>query len=207
MKFVAISDTHGQHEDVILPKGDVLIHAGDVSRGGLEYEIEDFLAWFSQQNFEHKIFIAGNHDFFFERKPGRVAELIPENVTYLYESSITINGVKIWGSPFTPWFHNWAFNRHRGPEIAKHWEYIPQDANIIITHGPVYGILDKVLRNEYVGCVDLLKKVQEIKPNVHICGHIHEGYGQKSKDGILFINASVVNSNYRLSNKPVLFEL
>lgn len=113
MKFVIISDTHGEHRKLTLPKGNVIIHAGDISRRGEKEEIIDFLDWFKELDFEHRIFIAGNHDFFFERSSEEdIKKVIPSNVTYLCDSGVTIEGIKVWGAPVTPWFYNWAFNRH-----------------------------------------------------------------------------------------------
>ncbi|MFT3747516.1 MAG: metallophosphatase domain-containing protein [Agriterribacter sp.] len=206
MKFVTISDTHGKHNKLLLPKGDVLIHAGDVSMMGKESEIEDFMNWFKAQDFKYKIMVAGNHDFLFERAPQYLIEkIIPENIIYLNDSRVTIDEIKIWGSPVTPWFFNWAFNRHRGEEINKHWKLIRSGTDIVITHGPVFGILDKTQTGEHVGCKDLLNKVNEIKPKVYIGGHIHEGYGIIKKAGSTFINVSVVNVKYEVANKPVVF--
>lgn len=208
MKFVAIADTHGQHRKLNLPPGDVLLHAGDVSRRGEESEIQDFLDWFSSLDFEHKIFIAGNHDFFFERSsPENVSRILPANVTYLCDSGTIINGIRIWGSPVTPWFHDWAFNRERGEEILKHWQRIPADTDILMTHGPVFSRLDETVRGEHVGCEDLLRVVEQIKPKVYLCGHIHEAYGQTEDGGTTFINASVLNVRYAMTNEPVVFEI
>lgn len=208
MKFVVIADTHGQHAKLLLPAGDVLIHAGDVTRRGKEAEVVDFLQWFAAQPFEHKIFIAGNHDFYFEGTPADdIERLIPAGVTYLNDSGTVINGIHIWGSPVTPWFLNWAFNRHRGRDIRRHWDLIPADTNILITHGPVHGILDKTVNGQHVGCEDLLHTVQLIKPVYYIGGHIHEAYGVLSKGGTTFINASVLDEEYKLVNSPVAFDL
>ncbi|MCU0434118.1 MAG: metallophosphatase domain-containing protein [Bacteroidia bacterium] len=208
MKFLAISDTHGQHDKLQLPPADAIIHAGDISSRGRESEVADFLRWFSKLDYKYRIFIAGNHDFFFEKNPAeKVKQFIPDNVIYLNDSGITIEGIHIWGSPISPWFYDWAFNRHRGSDIDKHWQLIPADTDILVTHGPVYGLLDKVTRGEEVGCKDLLRKVQEIKPAVHLCGHIHEAYGQINAGDTLFINASVLDEDYRMKNAPVIFEL
>jgi Icc-related predicted phosphoesterase len=208
MKVVAISDTHSKHEQITLPKGDMLIHAGDVSSRGGRVEIETFLNWFSRQNFEHKIFIAGNHDFYFENATIEgINNLIPENVTYLNDSGITINGINIWGSPISPWFYDWAFNRHRGAPIKKHWDLIPTNTNILITHGPVAGIHDKTVSGEHVGCQDLLDAVKAIKPSYHVCGHIHEAYGQVAKGDTTFINASVLNEKYIIKNPAITFKI
>jgi Icc-related predicted phosphoesterase len=207
MKFVAIADTHGKHDELELPPGDVLIHAGDMTMRGKESEVVDFLNWFQQQPFDHKVLIAGNHDFFFERAEDLIIkQFLPSNIIYLQDSSATINGIKLWGSPITPWFYNWAFNRERGEEIKQHWDLIPGDTDIIITHGPVFGILDETRDGRNVGCEDLLEKAKIIKPKVHICGHIHESYGTAEEDGIKFINASVLNARYELAHDPIVFE-
>ncbi len=208
MKVVVISDTHAKHAEIELPPGDIIIHAGDMSRMGREKEVTDFLNWFAALPYTYKIFIAGNHDFFFERNSDTdISKLIPENVIYLNDTGITIEGITIWGSPITPWFFDWAFNRIRGAEIRKHWDLIPDKVDILVTHGPAYGILDRTVSDEVVGCQDLLKRIAEVKPAYHIFGHIHEGYGMLEKDGTVFINASVVDEKYYVKNKPVSFEL
>jgi predicted phosphohydrolase len=208
VQFVTISDTHGQHEKLRLPAGDVLIHAGDISSKGKEDEAEIFLDWFAAQPHPHKIFIAGNHDFFFERaQPEHIRNIIPPNIIYLNDSGITLNGFRIWGSPISPWFFNWAFNRHRGEAIRKHWELIPAGTDILITHGPVHNILDTTLDGTHAGCADLREKVLAIRPKVFICGHIHEAAGTLTEENILFINASVLNERYQLAHAPVVFEL
>ena len=196
------------HDKLNLPKGDVLIHAGDISMKGAEHEITGFMNWFSQQDFKHKILIAGNHDFYFERMPDEeINKIIPTDVIYLNDSGVEINGTKFWGSPITPWFFNWAFNRHRGESIKTHWDLIPDNTDVLITHGPVHKILDKTTNGTYTGCEDLLQKVQEVKPKVHICGHIHEAYGKIEKDGTVFINASVLNEKYELKNEAVVIDI
>ncbi len=208
LKVIAISDTHGYHHQLSLPSGDVLIHAGDVSSRGSEREIKDFLRWFGDQDFKFKIFIAGNHDFFFEHaESDLIKSLIPDNVIYLNDSGISIDGLNIWGSPVTPWFFDWAFNRHRGAAIKTHWDLIPQNTDIFITHGPVYGILDRTIDGKRVGCEALKDAVNVIKPKVHICGHIHEGYGQIQTSDTLYINGSVLDVRYRLVNLPIVFEI
>ena len=208
MKLVIISDTHGQHAKLKLPEGDLLIHAGDISNTGNNTDTLRFLNWFARQNFSHKIFIAGNHDFSFERESAaHIEKIIPAGVVYLNDSGTTVNGFRIWGSPVTPWFQNWAFNRHPGRDINRHWNLIPAGTDILITHGPVFGMLDKNAEGQHIGCKDLLHKISEIKPKLHIFGHIHEGYGTANKDNVQFINASVLNERYQLVNAPVLVEI
>lgn len=204
MDIVFISDTHSYHEQLTLPAGDMLIHAGDLTKRGGEREVVDFLKWFDQQNFHHKIFIAGNHDFFFERfDPDYIKKLIPDSVHYLNDSGVEIGGIKIWGSPVQPEFFDWAFNRRRGNDIKRHWDLIPKDTDLLITHGPPYGILDQTIRNEPVGCQDLWNFVKESTVKMHVFGHIHEAYGTTTINDIQFINASVVNLQYKVVNAPV----
>lgn len=206
MKIVAISDTHGQHRLLSLPSGDVIIHAGDITRSGNVNEVEDFLDWFGNLEFQYKIFIAGNHDFFFEKiSLDLIQAMLPSGVTYLNDSGIDINGVKIWGSPITPWFYDWAFNRARGEEIQQHWDLVPHDTAILITHGPPYEKLDQTVYSEKVGCKDLALKVCQIKPAYHIFGHIHEDHGMLLQDNITYINASVLDDHYELTHPPIVF--
>ena len=213
MKFVLISDTHTQHDDrrLVLPKGDAIIHAGDISYRGGRIEVENFLKWYDALPYKYKILIAGNHDFFFETySKETVDQLLSQypTVIYLNDSGITIEDIKIWGSPVQPWFHSWAFNR-RGEEICKHWDLIPLDTNILITHGPVHGYLDLTLNGDVTGCPYLLKKIPDLKElKLHVCGHIHEAYGEvEFADGVKFVNASVLDARYVMKNKPVVVEI
>ncbi|MBD1263116.1 metallophosphatase domain-containing protein [Maribacter polysiphoniae] len=204
MKIVFISDTHGQHDLLNLPSGDMIVHAGDVSSRGTHIEVFKFLNWFGNLDFKYKIFIAGNHDFFFEiAESSFINSMIPEGVMYLNDTGVEIEGIKIWGSPIQPWFNNWAFNRERGEEIKQYWNKIPDNLDILITHGPPNGILDKTIRGESVGCEDLYDTISKVKPKIHVFGHIHEAYGVESKNGISFINASVLNLSYQMTNLPV----
>lgn len=207
VKIVCISDTHGQHSKLEVPMGDLLLHAGDVSRRGSKKEIVGFLDWFGALPHPHKIFIAGNHDFYFQdESPTEIEKIIPNNVIYLNDSGVEINGIKIWGSPVQPWFYDWAFNRQRGAEIDKHWQLIPSDTDILITHGPAFGFLDETSRGEQVGCEELTKKIESIKPSIFLCGHIHEAYGERTEGGVHYINASVLNLQYQLVNAPILID-
>lgn len=184
-----ISDTHNWHEDLELGNGDLLIHAGDFTDFGMEYEVEDFIHWFARQNYRHKIFIAGNHDLFMESVSQKeMKQLIPDTVTYLENRSITIEGVKIFGSPVTPYYFGMAFNEKRGKAIQKVWNKIPNDTDILITHGPPLGILDNDL-----GCEDLLQSVQKNNPRLHVFGHIHEAKGMIKSKNTIFANASIMH--------------
>ena len=208
LKIIAISDTHGQHDKLALPDGDLLIHAGDISNKGEDFEIKQFLMWFSKQPFKDKIFIAGNHDFFFERcSVAEIEEIMPNGIIYLKDSGVEISGIKFWGSPVTPWFMNWAFNRRRGHEIARHWDLIPNDTDILITHGPMFRRLDKNKEGQHVGCKDLFLRSQALNLKAHVFGHIHQDYGTIERQSVKFLNASVVNENYELVNNPLVFDI
>ncbi|WP_143068767.1 metallophosphoesterase family protein [Kaistella treverensis] len=129
-----------------------------------------------------------------------------ENTFYLHNSSVEIDGLQIWGSPYPPTFFNWAFNVDRGKEIEKIWKDIPRDTDILITHGPPFGILDQTHSNQHVGCEELLKKIYKIQPQYHLFGHIHEAYGIFNTEKTTFINGSVLNEHYEMVNLPITFE-
>ena len=203
---VAISDTHGMYRDIEIPQGDVLIHAGDITRYGKLSELNDFNDWLGEQPHQHKIIIAGNHDWCFERQKEASLKILT-NAVYLEDQSVTIAGHNFYGSPWQPEFQNWAFNLERGEHIQKKWDLISNDTDVLITHGPVFGLLDKIYNGESVGCEALLTKIQAIKPKVHVCGHIHEGYGEVIHQGIKFINASVTNIRYQPINAPIVFTI
>lgn len=210
-RIVCLSDTHNLHEQIIVPDGDVLIHAGDATIRGTVLEVEDFLKWFSALPHRHKIFVAGNHDWLYETN-NRFARLITANfnIKYLQDSFVEIENLKIYGSPWQPRFFDWAFNLNRGAELAEKWRLIPADADILITHGPPHGILDEVPRQyriENTGCEELRKKVETVRPKLHIFGHIHCGYGQTEKFGTRFINASICDDEYNPTNAPVVVDL
>ena len=208
MKLTFISDTHSLHRQIKLSGGDLLIHAGDVCNRGTEGEVLAFIQWFEKQDYVHKIFIAGNHDWFFEEySDNYIRKLLPESVYYLNDSGIEINKVKFWGSPIQRTFFNWAFNRERGAEIDQHWQKIPSDTDILITHGPPFGILDKTVGNLNVGCEMLRKKVDALQPKIHVFGHIHEARGILEQNNTTFINAATADIHYKMVNLPINVEI
>lgn len=211
-RLIFISDTHTlhSHNNLVIPNGDFIIHCGDVSSRGSIPEIQDFLDWFSELPHKHKIMIPGNHDFGFERYWDILKNMVESRgIICLIDEFIEIDGIKFWGSPITPWFHNWAFNRYRGSEIEAHWNKIPDDVDVLITHGPPANIengLSMVLEGEDVGCEDLYKAIKRIKPKINCFGHIHEGYGTYDDGETIFINCSILNRRYNVQNKPVEVE-
>ena len=214
MKIICLSDTHNCNENIAVPNGDVLIHSGDATIKGTEQEVEDFLAWFSKLPHKYKIFVAGNHDWLYETN-NRFARLITANfgIIYLQDSFVEIEGLKIYGSPWQPRFFDWAFNLMRGNEIAEKWKLIPDDIDVLITHGPPNGILDEVPRQfgaEKTGCEELIKTVKKLSQNnlkLHIFGHIHCGYGQDTKFGVKFVNASNCDESYEPNNLPIVIDI
>jgi len=211
MKLCIISDTHMKHKFLDLKEleADVLIHCGDMTGNGGVGAITQFLEWFSAQDqFQHKICVAGNHDWLFEKNPALAKTLIPDNVAYLQDDEVIIDGVKFYGSPVQKHFYNWAFNRHE-TKLKLHWEAIPADTDVLITHSPPYSILDVVpWQGECHGSPSLYMEVMErIKPKIHCFGHIHEGYGMKVLENTKFINASNLDGDYQCVNDPFVVEI
>ena len=201
MRIVCVSDTHGWHRDLAVPDGDLLVHAGDITRKGELDTVEDFDRWLGSLPHRHKVVICGNHDFCFQEQPTAARGRIT-NAVYLEDSSATVRGLTVYGSPWQPWFGGWAFNLPRGPELTAVWAKIPAGTDVLVTHGPPAGILDCTHRGECVGCADLLDRVMEVRPRLHVFGHIHEAAGRFDLDGVTFVNASV----YRDRGGPVVVE-
>ncbi len=206
MRIICISDTHNRHDALTLPEGDMLIHAGDFTAHGSIEEIGSFNYWLEKQDFKYKLVIAGNHDRLFEAN-GYLAKTLLTDCIYLENNSVTIEGLKFWGSPVTPRFHDWAFNAERGKHISFFWDLIEEDTDFLITHGPPYGIMDYTFRNEHVGCEELLNRLQNLKLKYHIFGHIHEGYGIKEIRGTTFVNACTLNERYKVRNNPIIIDV
>ncbi|KZX78249.1 metallophosphoesterase [Oleiphilus sp. HI0009] len=206
MRCVAISDTHGMFESITVPEGDVLIHAGDILGRGTLYELAKFDEWLSVQQHKHKIVIAGNHHWCFSEDRA-ASEKMLGNAIYLEDSSIVIEGIKFFGSPWQPEFYNWAFNLPRGKALQEKWALIESDTDVLITHGPPHGILDYVASGGNVGCEELLIATKKIAPKFHVFGHIHEGYGVKTQEKTTFINASINNERYNPTNDAIVFDV
>ena len=181
MKIWHISDTHGLHEQLIVPNDvNVVIHSGDASNSHNpilnDKELYRFLEWFSALPMKHKIFVPGNHDTSLERGLIRKADVTVMGITLLIDSLITIEQKTIWGSPWTPRYGDWAWMTQR-ETINRKWENIPEDIDMLVTHGPPFGVLDSTYaRNgniEVVGCRALQKRIMKIKPQWHLFGHVH----------------------------------
>lgn len=203
MKIVALSDTHGQHRTMKnLPDGDVLVFAGDMGVHGTMPELQDFATWFADFPHEHKIMIAGNHDFCFDhtRQKEDCRELLEEKgIIYLEEETVTIEGVKFYGSPFSNTFDQYVFCQGFGD--------IPEDTDVLLTHGPPEGRNDYLEDYGHIGSEELREEVDEfVCPRAHIYGHVHEQHGN-SEDGVDSFNVSVTDVDYNRVFKPVVFEV
>ena len=221
MLITVISDTHGLHDRIkslnkpfineVDGAGKMIIHAGDITENGSEAEVRDFLRWFAKLPHQYKVFIGGNHDLFLEQSSiVTVGKMIPKGVYYLNNSGLIVDGIRIWGSPVTPYFLGMAFNKKRGTEIKKVWDGIAPWTDILITHGAPAGIMDGGFGG--FGCEDLLERVMEIKPQYHLFGHAHGQSGINKVGGTTFINAAMVDSpdpleiiNYKIIANPIAF--
>lgn len=209
LKLILISDTHCRHNDgtMEVQEGDFIIHCGDISMNGKEDQVIDFCDWFGSLPHTHKIMIPGNHDFLFEKEYEKAKSITDSRgINLLIDSGIEIEGIKFWGSPITPWFHNWAFNRFRGSSIEHHWNKIPENIDVLITHGPPANLgnsLGRIFGGEDVGCEDLYKAVIRTKPKLNCFGHIHEGYGTFCEGETIFVNCSILNRRYAPTNDQI----
>jgi len=232
-RIVCISDTHSRYH-FALPAGDILVHGGDFSMSGEQKEVENFIKWLkSLTQYRLKIIIAGNHDLtlepeFYEKNWQRwhrrqkqdykkIGELIRDpslatdyGIIYLEQQEFIDpqTGLKFYGSPYQPEFCDWAFNLPAdSPEIKQVWSKIPDDVDVLITHGPPANILDLSISCEHTGCKQLLKRIQQIKPRLHVFGHIHEAYGRDEQDSTIFVNASTCDLRYKPSQPPIIVDL
>lgn len=215
MKIAMISDTHNhQPPDDQMPDADVLLHAGDFCGEGKLKELIAQASWLgrlAEEKYKHVVVVAGNHDFVLEAfmKEGREKELrerIFKGIHYLRDSGVTIDGKYFYGMPWQPRFFDWAFNCDRGLKMRRYTDQIPLYTNVLLTHGPPHGVLDYV-GGQRVGCEDLFDRVQIVKPQVHVFGHIHCAYGAKTFTDTQYFNASYVNEKYNPAHEPWVTEI
>jgi Icc-related predicted phosphoesterase len=223
-RLVCISDTHTYHNELTLPDGDFLIHAGDFTKTGRAQDIISFVRWFASQPHKHKVLVAGNHDLTLDTAHYRntwhrwhrypedeamIRDYIEreESITYLQDREVTLGGLRIYGSPWQPEFGGWGFNLPRNsPQIKRVWDEIPTGLDLLVTHSPPYGILDKV-DSDSVGCSELLSALESARPRVHVFGHIHEGYGTEAREHTFYINACSCDGGYKAVNNPIVYDL
>ena len=188
MKILHLSDTHGLHHQIKdLPAADVIVHSGDISHNGTESEVLDFLNWYIGLPYRHKIFVTGNHDLCLW--DAESIEDLPENLHFLQDRGVTIDNVKFFGL---------AYNH---PE-----EFIPDDADVVVTHEPPVMILDESAGTHW-GNASLRNRILGIKPKYHLFGHAHESYDTLKQDSIVFSNAALLDEKNRLARKLRLFNL
>ncbi len=215
MKIVCISDTHGKWNKVTIPECDLLISAGDYSFRGEKHMVKDFHTWLSKQNARYVISVQGNHEKEVERNFLEMKQMVNEidpAIHFIDEGSLEIEGIKIHCSAITPWFYDWAWNR-RIDEIKKHWDIIPDDTQILITHGPPYMQQDRVFYvdgvtvKQRVGCMHLADRIKELKQlKLHVFGHIHCDAGESDFNGVKYINAAICDEQYMPTNPIRIFE-
>lgn len=195
VRVVAMADTHLFHQDLVVPPGDVLVHAGDLCRCGDLDELAEAAAWLRSFPHREKIVVAGNHDWSFVHQPARARALLAAaGVTYLEDEAVERLGLRWYGSPWQPEYNDWAFNLPRGEPLAERWRRIPTGVDVLITHGPPAGIGDGREGGEGLagreGCVDLRRRVRQVAPRLHLFGHIHHGGGLWQVEGTTFANVT-----------------
>ena len=215
MKVHCISDTHNKHEEIDLPGGDLLIHSGDIMSSDNPSELLQFLMWLESQLYTTKLFIAGNHDHLLEQKPElieKILKLFP-SIIYLQDCEVTIDHIKFYGAPWIPTNHlgkAFSYLRTDHASADSHWAKIPDDTDVLITHGPAYNKLDKIMRpirkdqtKLNLGCPELGERIKDVNPKLHICGHIHSSQGilDVSEPTTTYINAASLGEDYQYSNK------
>lgn len=221
MKIVHISDTHGRHKkiDFSAVNADVLVHSGDFltegrDSGFKQEEFDVFINWFANLPFERKILVAGNHDWYcyeqYHLQSSLSERLAEQGIDYLMDSSVVIDQVHFYGSPWQPEFLNWAFNLPaEGKELLAKWQQIPQETQVLITHSPAYGWQDKGGPHAaHLGC-PLLREAIEQRPNIklQLFGHIHESYGFCEHGGCHFYNAAYLNHDPAVLTYPPVIDL
>jgi len=227
MKLVIISDTHTKHAQLTIPECDVLVHCGDFTWGGKFPETWEFVHWLEQQPATHKIVIAGNHELTFDHTArgydpkvrAILSQHTDESIHYLEDQSVTIDGIKFYGTPWTPWFFDWAFNGitdpdipfRRGVNLTDVYSQTPEDVQVLICHGPAYNLCDQSDRGDTrTGSVEMRKLTSEklIQLQLYLCGHIHEARGMEVADGgVTYINASSLGRDYETISPPVVVQL
>ena len=208
MRVVAISDIHNRQKDINLPSGDMLAIAGDWTSGGTLKEVTAFGGWLHkiQNQFRHIVLVAGNHDELAATQPLLLAGILPRSVHYLRDTTAQIEGKIIHGSPWSPVYGRWDFMAEL-PEREQYLSLIPAYCDLLISHGPALGILDRTSSGELAGCSVLRGSLEEKTIKNLICGHIHEGHGRVVYGNTNCYNVSVLDENYNLVNQPTVFDI
>ena len=205
IRLVLISDTHELHRELDVPDGDILIHCGDLSMMSRSLAaIEDFDEWLGELPHRVKLVVPGNHEFVLEDSGRRG---LITNATMLINESVMVMGLRIWGSPVTP-LYGAAFGLISDRDRTRLYAQIPGDTDIVITHGPPYGVLDQAPGSEYhAGCRQLLAAIERVKPRLHVFGHAHGCFGMMDTPETLFANVALLGSDGSLSSPPVVLQM
>jgi len=224
VKIVHLSDTHGWHEHKVnawleeiaeQEQPDVIVHSGDFMKHAMKYQdFKAFVEWYQKLPFKHKILVPGNHDMwteFLENNAYLKGQLVPKDLHLLICESVVIDGVKFYGSPYTPWYYDWGFQLYRH-EQEVHWKDIPDDTDVLITHGPAKGVLDYInvidgVPKEALGCEYLTQRIGELDIKAHLFGHIHAAYGRSEQQGYTALNSAIVGEDYKVKNRPQIIEV
>ena len=202
MKIIVLSDTHGFHDMLEIPDGDVLVHCGDFSMLGQQDELRAFNEFLGELPHAHKLVVAGNHDYCFQNAREQSVKLLSHGV-YLQDTCLLVDGIKFYGSPWQPEFMRMAFNLTED-ELAKKWALIPDDTDVLITHTPPAGVRDLNSKGERKGSTSLRETVNRLSVSHHFFGHIHEGYGVEVIDGKKYVNACNCDIDFQPINPPVV---
>lgn len=204
VRIVVLSDTHGQHRNIHIPSGDFLFHSGDFTLfNGSRDSVRDFNHLLSELPHRRKILIPGNHDFRFADPKWRRHITA---ATLLLNEGVELDGIKIWGSPLTPSNFE-SFGAASEADCGRIFSRIPAGTDLVITHGPPFGILDVTGSSaEHQGCAHLLAAIRRVRPALHVFGHIHESYGMVPVNGTVFVNAALAGPGYRLVRRPIVIE-
>lgn len=213
MRIACVSDIHAR--DVETPESDILIVAGDLTVNSSEKELDWFKTWLLAQRARYKVFVAGNHDRKFHNEPYGSRDYVKDlcaggNIFYLEESECVIEGLRFWGSPWTPKYGEGAFGLKYADAYAAHWQKMPEGIDVLVTHGPPRGILDTLANGRHVGDDVLRRTVERVRPRLHVFGHVHTGWGRAEKDGIVYVNAALSNEqhwDYKIVNQPIVVDL
>lgn len=199
MTILHLSDTHNRHRDLgDMPEADVLVHSGDFTMAGSDMEALDFLEWLCDLPYKHKIFIAGNHD---DCMIDATLEGLPDNVYYLHDSGITIDGVSFYGVPMLAEFEDGEMKQ------MERYDLIPDNVDVLITHRAPLGILDSTESTIHYGSSLLLDRLKSVKPRLNLFGHTHDAYGATEWNGVTFSNAAVTDWQYNVRYDPRLLAI
>lgn len=220
IRFVCLSDTHSRPLHVSVPCGDVLLHAGDFSCSGSAESIADFNAWLQSLPHTYKVVIAGNHEHTFHAAHWPLLHTIHKHnfayfdakklltaATYLENSACDVYGYRVWGSPWIRADRPGAFATESEEELEAIYRGWSGPVDILLTHGPAFTVLDCNTEGKYQGSKALARFIDRVRPLVHVCGHIHEAYGEQSTPATLSLNAATCSVAYEALNSPLVFDL